>query len=89
MTEQEKKDFEWASGYYLYDDLNDDWFNWDEKKKVEELKKNIELVREDGQLEIMRRDQRISELVKIDKEHQEINGKLRVEINRYKECYDI
>ena len=61
----------------------------DEKKKVEELKKNIELVREDGQLEIMRRDQRISQLVKIDKEHQEINGKLRVEINRYKEGYDI
>ncbi len=57
--------------------------------QVEELKKEIELVREDGQLEIMRRDQRISELVKIDKEHQEINGKLRVEINRYKEGYDI
>ena len=56
---------------------------------MERRKKEIELVREDGQLEIMRRDQRISELVKIDKEHQEINGKLRVEINRYKEGYDI
>ena len=29
MTEQEKKDFEWASGYYLYDDLDSDWVNWD------------------------------------------------------------
>ena len=37
MTEQEKKDFEWASGYYLYDDLNDDWFNWDEKKLYDEI----------------------------------------------------
>ena len=39
MTEQEKKDFEWASGYYLYDDLNDDWFNWDEKKLYDEIEK--------------------------------------------------
>ena len=75
------------NGNTSYDKLLTMWR--DEKKKVEELKKNIELVREDGQLEIMRRDQRISELVKIDKEHQEINGKLRVEINRYKEGYDI
>ena len=69
------------NGNASYDKLLTMWR--DEKKKVEELKKNIELVREDGQLEIMRRDQRISELVKIDKEHQEINGKLRVEIIRY------
>ena len=75
------------NGNTSYDKLLTMWR--DEKKKVEELKKNIELVREDGQLEIMRRDQRISELVKIDKEHQEINGKLRVEINRYKVGYDI
>ena len=39
MTEQEKKDFEWASGYYLYDDLNDNWFNWNEKKLYDEIEK--------------------------------------------------
>ena len=50
--------------------------------QVEELKKNIELVREDGQVEIMRRDQRISQLEKINKEHQDLNGKLQLELNR-------
>ena len=53
-------------------------------KQIEELKKNIELVREDGQLEIMRRDQRILELEKLDKEHQDLNGRLRLELNRVK-----
>ena len=53
-------------------------------KQIEELKKNIELVREDGQLEIMRRDQRILELEKLDKEHQDLNGRLQLELNRVK-----
>ena len=39
MTEQEKKDFEWASGYYLYDDLDADWVNWDEEKLHDEIEK--------------------------------------------------
>ena len=56
----------------------------DEKKKVEELKKEIELVREDAQVEIMRRDQRISNLEKMDKEHQDLNGRLQLEITRLK-----
>ena len=68
------------NGNASYDKLLTMWR--DEKKKVEELKKNIELVREDGQAEIMRRDQRISELEKLDKEHQDLNGKLRLEITR-------
>jgi hypothetical protein len=68
------------NGNASYDKLLTMWR--DEKKKVEELKKNIELVREDGQLEIMRRDQRISELEKINKEHQDLNGKLQLEITR-------
>ena len=58
-------------------------------KQIEELKKELALVREDAQVEIMRRDQRISQLEKLDKEHQDLNGKLRVEINRYKEGHDI
>ena len=37
MTEQEQKDFEWASSYYLYDDLDADWVNWDEEKLHKEL----------------------------------------------------
>ena len=37
MTEQEQKDFEWASSYYLYDDLDADWINWDEEKLHNEL----------------------------------------------------
>ena len=52
--------------------------------QVEELKKEIELVREDAQVEIMRRDQRISNLEKMDKEHQDLNGRLQLEITRLK-----
>ena len=68
------------NGNASYDKLLTMWR--DEKKKVEELKKNIELVREDGQAEIIRRDQRISQLEKIEKEHQDLNGKLQLEITR-------
>ena len=32
MTEQEQKDFEWASSYYLYDYLDADCVNCDEEK---------------------------------------------------------
>ena len=39
MTDQEKKDFEWASSFYLYDDLDGDWVNWDEEKLHSEIKK--------------------------------------------------
>ena len=53
-------------------------------KQIEELKKEIELVREDAQVEIMRRDQRISNLEKMDKEHQDLNGRLQLEITRLK-----
>jgi len=70
------------NGNASYDKLLTMWR--DEKKKVEELKKNIELVREDGQAEIMRRDLRITQLEKMDKEHQDLNGKLQLEITRLK-----
>ena len=58
-------------------------------KQIYQLKKNIELVKEDAQVEIMRRDQRISQLEKLEKEHQDLNGKLQVELTRYKEGHDI
>ena len=68
------------NGNASYDKLLTMWRA--EKKKVEELKKNIELVREDGQAEIMRRDLRITQLQKLEKEHQDLNGKLQLEITR-------
>ena len=58
-------------------------------KQIYQLKKEIALVREDAQVEIMRRDQSISRLEKINKEHQDLNGKLQVELTRYKEGHDI
>ena len=53
-------------------------------KQIYQLKKDIELVKEDAQVEIMRRDQSISRLEKINKEHQDLNGKLQLEITRLK-----
>ena len=51
-------------------------------KQIEELKKEMALVREDAQVEIMRRDQRISQLEKLEREHQDLNGKLQLELTR-------
>ena len=53
-------------------------------KQIYQLKKDIELVKEDAQVEIMRRDQSISRLEKINKEHQDLNGRLRLELTRLK-----
>ena len=39
MTDKEKADFEWASSFYLYDDLDNDWVNWDEEKLHSKLEK--------------------------------------------------
>ena len=50
--------------------------------QVEELKKEMALVREDAQVEIMRRDLRITQLQKLEKEHQDLNGKLQLELTR-------
>ena len=56
----------------------------DMSKQIEELKKEIALVREDAQVEIMRRDLRITHLEKLEKEHQDLNGKLQLELTRSK-----
>ena len=53
-------------------------------KQIYQLKKEIALVREDAQVEIMRRDQSISRLEKINKEHQDLNGRLQLENTRLK-----
>ena len=47
--------------------------------------KEMALVREDAQVEIMRRDQRISELEKINNEHQKLNGELQVKLSQYED----
>jgi predicted nucleic acid-binding Zn-ribbon protein len=63
----------------------------EQESEIETLKKEIALVREDGQTEVLRlnkllteaiftREQRIRELEQINKEHQDQNGKLRDEI---------
>ena len=59
-------------------------------KEIESLKKEIALIREDNQIDMLNqikrhadivfeKDNRIRELEIINKEHQEINGKLRLE----------
>ena len=53
-------------------------------KQIYQLKKNIELVKEDAQVEIMRRDVRIKQLEDIDKKHQDLNGRLQLELTRLK-----
>ena len=85
------------NGSINYDRLLSMWR--DEKERIKELEnslsialetnnqyqKDMALVREDAQVEYLRRDLRIKELEQINKEHQDLNGKLRVELNRYKE----
>ena len=52
--------------------------------KIEALKKDIDLVRDECQLDMLKRDLEIQRLEKINKEHQDLNGKLQLEINRLK-----
>jgi|LUMV01.1.fsa_nt_gb ElaB/YqjD/DUF883 family membrane-anchored ribosome-binding protein len=46
-------------------------------KKIEHYEKEIALVREDAQIQILRLDKRIGELAAINAEHQKLNGELR------------
>ena len=46
-------------------------------KKIEHYEKELELVREDAQNQILRLDKRIGELAAINAEHQKLNGELR------------
>ena len=84
------------NGSINYDKLLSMWRN--EKERIKELEnslsialetnnqyqKDMALVREDAQVEYLRRDLRIKELEQINKEHQDLNGRLQVELNRYK-----
>ena len=53
-------------------------------KQIYQLKKNIELVREAAQVEIRSRDLHIPQLEKLEREHQDLNGRLQLELNRVK-----
>jgi len=47
-------------------------------KEIEDLKKEIALVREDAQVEILRLEQR-------NKEHQKLNGELQTKLSKYED----
>jgi len=64
-----------------YNELLEMWR--DEKKKrqiaeeeVERFKKEIPMIREDVQVELLQKDKRILDLQTIDKHHQKLNGEL-------------
>ena len=65
-------------------------------KEIEDLKKEIALVREDAQIEYLKKDKklidtvfkmdnRIKELETINKHHQKINGKLQTKLSKYED----
>ena len=55
---------------------------------AERLKKEIDLVREDAQVQILLAEKRQKELMQINKEHQKLNGQLREEIEDTKKEAD-
>ena len=46
-------------------------------KKIDHYEKELALVREDAQIQILTLEKRISELLKINESHQKLNGKLQ------------
>ena len=65
-------------------------------EEIEALKKEIALVREDAQIEYLKKDKklidtvfkmdnRISELEAINKHHQKLNGELQVKLSKYED----
>ena len=46
-------------------------------KKIEHYEKEIALIREQCQIDLLTKDKRISELININVEHQKLNGELR------------
>ena len=46
-------------------------------KQIYQLKKEMALVREHCQIELLQKDKKISDLVNINVEHQKLNGELR------------
>ena len=57
----------------------------DNLKEIEDLKKEIALVREDAQVTQLSLEQRISELEAINKHHQKTNGQLQEKLSKYED----
>ena len=55
------------------------------KTQVENLKKEIDLIRDDAQVNILEKEKYINELLKINKEHQKTNGELQVRLSQYED----
>ena len=54
-------------------------------KKIEYYEKEIALVREQCQIDLLTKDKRISELVNINVEHQKLNGELQEKLSKYED----
>ena len=54
-------------------------------KKIEHYEKEISLVREDAQINTLVKDKRIAELLKINEDHQKLNGELQVKLSKYED----
>ena len=54
-------------------------------KKIEHYEKELALVREDAQVQILRLDKRIGELSAINAEHQKLNGELQTKLSKYED----
>jgi hypothetical protein len=54
-------------------------------KKIEHYEKEIALVREDAQINTLVKDKRIAELLKINEDHQKLNGELQVKLSKYED----
>ena len=46
-------------------------------KKIDHYEKELALVREDAQIQILTLEKRVAELLKINESHQKLNGELR------------
>ena len=54
-------------------------------EEIEALKKEMALVREDAQVQILRLDKRIGELAAINADHQKLNGELQEKLSKYED----
>ena len=54
-------------------------------KKIEHYEKEISLVREDAQINTLVKDKRIAELLKINEDHQKLNGELQEKLSKYED----
>ena len=54
-------------------------------KKIEHYEKEIALVREQCQIDLLTKDKRISELVNINVEHKKLNGELQEKLSQYED----